>query len=136
MRAHILVVSHGRLCEEIISSAEMLVGTLKDVHAICLMPGMDPSQYRTDIEEHLKQAPAGSLVLVDIFGGTPFNTVVSLSQQYEIGIVTGVNMTMLIEADNVRQTCSGPELAAEVRERGADACIDVMEMMKTGTEGG
>ena len=37
-----MLCTHGRFGEELIRSAEMITGPLKNVQAFSLMPGMDP----------------------------------------------------------------------------------------------
>lgn len=35
--------------------------------------------------------------MVDLFGGTPFNTAAMLRKKYDISIITGINLNMLLE---------------------------------------
>lgn len=98
----IIIGTHGRFGEELIKSAEMIIGKIDNVKVFSLLPDMSPEEYSNDIESILKELPNRTLCLTDIFGGTPFNTFAILSKKYGNEVVTGLNLPMLIEAlDNI-----------------------------------
>lgn len=94
---NILVLTHGKFGEELIKSAEMIAGTLENVSALSLMPDMSAEEFRTKTESYLEEIDNEIICLVDLFGGTPSNTIMYLSQKYDITIVSGVNLPMLLE---------------------------------------
>lgn len=93
----LLVCTHGRFGEELIRSCEMITGCLSDVYSFSLLPGMPPEDYREMVEEKLKTLTGDVVCLVDLFGGTPCNSVAILSKKYDMHILSGVNLAMIIE---------------------------------------
>lgn len=94
---NILVLTHGKFGEELIKSAEMIVGTLDNVSALSLMPDMSAEEFKTKTESYLEKNDNEIICLVDLFGGTPSNTIMYLSQKYDVTIISGVNLPMLLE---------------------------------------
>ncbi|MGX8850479.1 PTS sugar transporter subunit IIA [Amedibacillus sp. YH-ame10] len=93
----IFVCSHGKFCEELIKSAEMIAGKVENVFAFPLLQGMPPEDYKMLLEEELKKGPSKVLCLVDLFGGTPCNTCAILSKTYDMEAITGLNLAMYLE---------------------------------------
>jgi len=63
----------------------------------------------------------GTLVLTDMFGGTPSNLSVTFLQPGRIEVVTGVNLPMLLKLANLRETVDLKAIARTVREHGQSA---------------
>ena len=100
----LVIASHGNFANELLKSAEMIYGDMSDVPAVSLMPGMS-------FEEVTKKAGKDTLVLVDLFGGTPSNVFSALTRTFGHQVVTGLNLPMLIE---VYSTMKGdPTFTAE-----------------------
>ena len=93
----IVVVTHGRLAEELVNAARQIVGEVPAIAAVSLGWGDDVAAAREAIERGLAEAGGEALVLTDMFGGTPTNlSLPFLSEKVEI--VTGVSLPMLIKA--------------------------------------
>ena len=78
----------------------MICGEQSNVRAVTLVPGEGPddvvAKYETAIRE--LKCDDGVLFLNDLFGGSPYNAACRLVISNEAyGIVTGVNLPMLIE---------------------------------------
>lgn len=123
----ILVLTHGNAGEALVKSAEMIISTLENVQAFSLLPGMSPEEFIEIVKAHLDNLRKGVLILTDLFGGTPFNVAMALSKNYDINVVSGVNIAMIIEGDLLRNNLSGRELAEAVQQVGRKACC-VAEM--------
>lgn len=123
----ILVLTHGNAGEALVKSAEMIISTLENVQAFSLLPGMSPEEFIEIVKVHLDTLRKGVLILTDLFGGTPFNVAMALSKNYDINVVSGVNIAMIIEGDLLRNNLSGRELAEAVQKVGRKACC-VAEM--------
>ncbi len=93
----ILVLTHGRFGEELVKSAEMIVGEVNNVKALSLMPEMSAEEFRLITERFLEETEGEIICLVDLFGGTPSNTIMYLSQKYKLTIISGVNLPMFLE---------------------------------------
>ena len=106
----IFVCTHGRFGEELVHSAEMIIGEVRNVKVFSLLEGMSPEEYRTMIEGKLKEANGKVLCLVDLFGGTPSNLCVILSREYEMDVLSGLNLAMFIEIVSQVEYCKPAEL--------------------------
>ena len=96
----IIVGTHGIFAQELVKSCEMICGEQKNVRAVTLVPGEGPDDVVKKYEEAIKEldCSGGVLFLNDLFGGSPYNAACRLVIANEAyGIVTGVNLPMLIE---------------------------------------
>jgi PTS system mannose-specific IIA component len=124
----IVVVTHGRLAEELVAAARQIVGEVPAIRAVCLGWGDDVAAAKDAIARGLAEAGEEALVLTDMFGGTPTNlSLPFLSEKVEI--VTGVSLPMLIKAVSQRE---GPlaELARAVRDQGKGAIYVASEILE------
>lgn len=127
---NVLILTHGKSGEELIRSAEMIMNKIDDIYAFSLLPGMSPEEYYEMVKRKLDTIQGNVLVIVDVFGGTPSNVAALLSKQYNISIVTGLNLPMLLEVVSLRSSMAGEELANEMVSVGKDGCRNLLEMLK------
>jgi PTS system mannose-specific IIA component len=124
----IVVVTHGRVAEELVNAARTIVGELPAVAAVSIGWTDDPAAANGAIQRGLSEVGGGdALVLTDMFGGTPTNlSLPFLSEKVEI--VTGVNLPMLIKASALREGAL-VEVARAVREQGKGAIYVASEVL-------
>jgi PTS system mannose-specific IIB component len=115
----IILASHGEFAKGILQSGTMIFGEQENVQAVTLMPSEGPD----DLKAKLKDAIASFdnqdevLILVDLWGGTPFNQTNSLFEEHKDkwAIVAGMNLPMVIEAFASRSSMeSAQEIAAYI----------------------
>lgn len=122
----ILLVSHGGFAQALLETAEMILGPQELTAAVGLAPNDSPEALQAKIEAALDSFHgAPTLVLTDIFSGTPFNTVVRLSQSRSFRHLTGINLPLLNEALVSRDFSSPDELAETLMESAPEAFRDV-----------
>ena len=100
MTIAIVIGTHGWAAEQLLKTAEMLLGEQENVGWIDFVPGENAE---TLIEKYQGQlanleTSKGVLFLVDTWGGSPFNAasrIVVDKENYEV--VAGVNIPMLVE---------------------------------------
>lgn len=126
----IFVCTHGRFGEELIKSAEMIAGKIDHVFAFSLLQGMPPEEYKNLLEEELRKGPSKVLCLVDLFGGTPCNTCAILSNQYDMEVITGLNLAMYIEITSQMERMPFEELKALGIQTLQDSGKDVLKILK------
>ena len=127
----ILVVTHGRLAQELLETTKMIVGKSVD-HIIPISVGWNDDT--ADIQKTIASAVTkvdhgeGVLILTDMFGGTPSNISLSfLSEKVEI--VTGVNLPMLIKIVNVGDRCTLKELSHLIHDQGKKSIYLASEIL-------
>lgn len=126
----IILISHGDFGKQLLASAQMITGTVKNVYAVSLSSQETPEKLEKEINNLLAVQPGGAstLFLIDVFGGTPFNVSVPHIKNENVEIITGVNLPILIEAIISRDNnplCTVSELAAHVLENGKDSIKNV-----------
>jgi PTS system mannose-specific IIA component len=99
---NILIVAHGNLAEELMNSSKMIVGEQDGIYALGLQSNEGIDEFGTRIDNLFRQiySDNGVLILADLFGGTPCNTVILkiLSKFDRVEMITGANLSMVIEA--------------------------------------
>jgi PTS system mannose-specific IIA component len=100
----LVLVTHGRLAEELKAALEHVVGPQERVATICIGPDDDMERRRADIVDALAAVDDGSgvVVLTDMFGGTPSNLAISVMRAGTIEVIAGVNLPMLVKLASVR----------------------------------
>ncbi len=120
----VLVLSHGNFCEQLIKSTAMIAGPLENTKAVALQEGESPDAFGERVKEAVTELGSGEgvLVLVDLFGGTPFNQIGSLSRELHVEIVTGMNLPMLLQVSLEKENAvSLAELADNAKKAGQEA---------------
>jgi len=94
----VLIVTHGRLAQELLEAARAIAGELPNFHALALdwKEGLEEGKRR--IAEEVRQLDSGEgvLVLTDMFGDTPSNAALALANALPLEVVSGVNLPMVV----------------------------------------
>jgi PTS system mannose-specific IIA component len=99
-----VLVTHGRLAEEMIAALEHVVGAQEQVAPVCIGPDDDMEERRAEILDRVKATDTGEgvVILTDMFGGTPSNLAISVIERANVEVIAGVNLPMLIKLASVR----------------------------------
>ena len=102
----LVLVSHGRLADELVAALEHVVGPQEHVVTVCIGPEDDIEQRRREILAGIETAEQGDgvVLLTDMFGGTPSNLAISVMDKANVEVIAGVNLPMLIKLASVRKT--------------------------------
>lgn len=120
MMIGIVVVTHGRLADELVAATEHVVGPLEACSAVSIGADDDMERRRDDIRAAVNSADKGDgvVILTDMFGGTPSNLAISLLEKGRIEVIAGANLPMLIKLAEARSRLSVDELADSAVEAG------------------
>lgn len=101
----LILVTHGRLAEELVAALEHVVGSQPNIISICIGPDDDMEQRRSEILSSAAKVDegAGVVLLTDMFGGTPSNLAISVMGKANVEIIAGVNLPMLVKLVSVRK---------------------------------
>ncbi|MGH7095016.1 MAG: PTS sugar transporter subunit IIA [Stellaceae bacterium] len=101
----IVLVTHGRLATEFVAALEHVVGGQSQIAAICIGPDDDMEQRRQDILRSIAEVDTGegTVLLTDMFGGTPSNLAISVMDRGKVEVIAGVNLPRLIQLASLRQ---------------------------------
>ena len=124
MTIALVIGTHGWAAEQLLKTAEMLLGEQENVAWIDFVPGENAETLIEKYQARLKELDTsqGVLFLVDTWGGSPFNAasrVVAEKDNYDV--VAGVNIPMLVETLMARDdNPSFAELVALAIETGRE----------------
>jgi mannose PTS system EIIA component len=132
----LLVVTHGRVAEELVKAAKTIVGPLDALEAVSIGWDDDVAAARGRIEEAIQRVGkgTGALILTDMFGGTPTNIALSFLDPGKVEVITGVNLPMLIKFTNLRDEMAFQEIARRIAEQGRRAIHVASELLEGQTE--
>ncbi len=101
----LVVAAHGRLADELVATAEQILGSLGAVETVSIEPGTSPETIRKQMRAavHGLDSGEGVLVLADLFGGTPCKESLMLCQKEHVEVLSGVNLPMLLKATSLRK---------------------------------
>ncbi len=116
----IVLVSHGRLADELVAALEHVVGPQDHIVTVCIGPSDDIEQRRREILAGIKTVEQGDgvVLLTDMFGGTPSNLAISVMNSPDIEVIAGVNLPMLVKLASVRDGNTLADSVADAREAG------------------
>lgn len=111
----LVIAAHGRLAQELLSTAEQIVGPLPQTTAVTMQPGCDPDSVRAHLNEAVRAVDDGGgvIVLTDLFGGTPCKESLLLLASHTLEVIAGVNLPMVLKAASLRKQ---PAPLAELAE--------------------
>ncbi|MCY1019718.1 MULTISPECIES: PTS sugar transporter subunit IIA [Pyxidicoccus] len=117
----LVVASHGRLAEELVSTAEQIVGKLPAVATCNIEPGTPVEELRAKMKQAVARVDEGEgvIILADLFGGTPCKESLMMCQRMNLEVLAGVNLPMLLKANSLRnEQLSLPEMANQLASHG------------------
>jgi PTS system mannose-specific IIA component len=99
----LVVATHGRLAEELLRTAEGIVGQLERCEAVSIGASLSMEDCRGRLGEAIQRVNGGDgvLVLTDMFGGTPANLALTFLDD-GLEVVTGVNLPMVLKLATAR----------------------------------
>ncbi len=116
----LVLVTYGRLAEEMISATEHVIGAQRNIRAICIGPDDDMEQRRSDIVQAVSEVDDGDgvILLIDMFGGTPSNLAISIMDKPNVEVIAGANLPLLIRLASARESESLADAVASAQEAG------------------
>ncbi|MCO6541110.1 MAG: PTS sugar transporter subunit IIA [Lactobacillus sp.] len=101
----LVLISHGKFCEGIKDSIEMIMGPQNNLFAVGLYEGEDPEHYKKRLLNVVNKFNK-FVIFADLVGGTPYNVAyrLLLSHKYNFELYTGMNLPMIIGFENSQIT--------------------------------
>ncbi len=113
-------------------TAELILGAQMDFSYLSFHPDQSLDSLVHNLKEKIGEFgnDLPCLVMVDLFGGSPANSIVQLlSEGYELQTVTGVNLPMVISALTGRDMYIPKELIKEIMREAAEGIIDIVDKL-------
>ncbi len=116
----IVLVTHGRLADELLAATQHIVGPLGKVKTICIGPEDDMEERRNEITAQISAVDSGKgvVLVTDMFGGTPCNLALTHLEKGKVEVLAGANLPSLIKLVGVRDQLPVDEAVREAIEAG------------------
>ena len=116
----IILVTHGNLAKEFIAAMQHVVGPQEQIDTVCIGPEDNMEARREEILQKVENVNTGdgTIVLTDLFGGTPSNLAISIMDKAKVEVLAGVNLPMLIKIATLRKDKNLKETALGAQEAG------------------
>ena len=123
MRPALLVLTHGRLAEELVAAVTTILGKQDDLRAMSIGWKQPVPAIEGELERILAELSTdqGVVILTDMFGGTPTNQALAIHEPHRVEIVTGVNLPMLIRWTQLDRSTGLHDAALAIADQGRNA---------------
>ena len=114
----IIIITHGNLALELKSAMEYILGIQKNIEIISIKSDDDLEIKKADLEEIIEKVNEniGTIILTDMFGGTPSNLAMSFLEVGKVEIISGANLPMLVKLIGLRDSNDLQKVARESKE--------------------
>ncbi|MBS7576888.1 MULTISPECIES: PTS sugar transporter subunit IIA [unclassified Enterococcus] len=115
----VILVAHGQLGKEMKQSAEMIFGKLEQFHSIDFYSEEGLDSITDKITNKMKALNEPTLVMTDLFCGTPYNASCAAAlknPQLDVTIVSGMSLPLILEIATMINQQSIQEVASTLPE--------------------
>lgn len=129
----LVVATHGRLGEELLASAQMILGPVRNARAVCITHDSSLENVRDAVAAAIGAAGSdgrGVLILTDMIGGTPANVSMTFLEKQTVEVLTGVNLPMLLKFFNSQESLSLQELAGILKSYGQQSIVLASDLLQ------
>lgn len=129
----LVVATHGNLGSELLESAQMIIGPVKNALSVSVTPEKSMEDVRSAIAEAVSKVGVdgrGVLIVTDMFGGTPANVGMTFLEPQTVEVLTGVNLPMLLKFFNSQENLGLDELAGIMKSYGQQSIALASERLK------
>jgi len=119
-----LIVTHGRLANELLNAAQKIEAKVGVMEAVPLEWTDSVDEAREKIRQALDRIgdAEGVIIFTDMFGGTPSNISLAFLEKGRVEVVTGVNLPMIVKFATMQQDATDvSSLAHVITEKGSKA---------------
>jgi len=129
----VIVATHGEFGNHLLSTLKMILGESEKMASIALASEDSVEIFEEKMGRAVKEVDPqgmGTLVLVDMLGGTPFNVALRMAQEKPLRVVTGVNLPMLIKIASHREETDLDGFLAEIQKATRESIVTSAELLK------
>ncbi len=127
----ILVVTHGDLAFELIKTVEFVLGERPAVktEGVSFFPEGGFEMLSEEIKKHLKGGGHDTVILTDMFGGTPSNVSLTFLDPGKIEVLTGVNLPMLLKLSTLKPGTALGKAVEAGRKAGRENIVSASDIL-------
>lgn len=127
----VVIAAHGKLSEELLRTAEAVVGRLDQVRTVNVAAS-DP-EVRHKVADAIRAVDGGEgvVLLTDLLGGSPTQLCLSFLDERKVEVVTGVNLPMVLKLVSLRSSGKPiAQLARDLAEAGRNSIGHASELLR------
>ncbi len=131
-RFRVVLVSHGEQAKGMLNTVQMLLGPQENIAAHCLYPEQTVAALTDELEKEIETYGAENIIfMTELFHGSPFNSVVSLTRKHDVYHITGTNLAMLMTAIMEREDedATAEGICKAIVESADGSILDVRKML-------
>lgn len=127
----VVIVTHTDFGARLLKAAEFIIGEQVNCRAISVDVSHEVELTLAAIRDAIAETDkgGGTLIVTDMFGGTPTNMSLSLLGSGRLEVLTGVNLPMLIKILSSRTTPL-EHLAADAKQAGVQGIVAAGEVLR------
>ena len=117
----LVVATHGKLGVELLASAQMIIGPVRNAVPVEITRENSMEEIRDAIVSAIAGVGTdgnGTIIMTDMFGGTPANVSMTFLEEGVVEVMTGVNLPMLLKFFNSQENLGLSELAGILKSYG------------------
>lgn len=131
-KIRIVLVSHGEQSKGMLNTVQMLLGEQQNIAAYSLYPEQPVTALTEKLQAEIEQYGAENIIfMTELKQGSPFNAVVSLTRDYDLYHITGINlaalMTAIMERDG--ESVTAEKLCETIMEDSKNTMLDVRKLL-------
>ena len=129
----LVVATHGNLGGELLASAQMIIGPIRNARAVSINQDSSMEDIRDAIAAAITEVGAdgnGVIIVTDMFGGTPANVSMTFLEPQVLEVLTGVNLPMLLKFFNSQENLGLDELAGILKSYGQQSIALASEYLQ------
>lgn len=116
----VVIVTHSELAKDFVVAAEAIVGKLDSFFPVCLRADESVESMTERIKAAIDEVSHGhgTIILTDMFGGTPSNIALTFHEAGKVEVVMGVNLPMFLKLASLREGKDVSEVASFITDYG------------------
>jgi PTS system mannose-specific IIA component len=129
----LVVATHGNLGTELLASAQMIIGPVRNARAVSITQESSMESIRDAIAAAIAEVVKdghGVIIVTDMFGGTPANVSMTFLEPQVVEVLTGVNLPMLLKFFNSQENLALDELAGILKSYGQQSIALASEYLQ------
>ena len=133
---NLIVATHGKMSEETVNLTKMVLGESEQLDFVTFVPGEGPEDLIEKYNNIISKYDAeGTLFLVDLFGGSPYNAACRVvAETKNTDVITGVSVPMLLEVLDAREETSDVSELVQVAKNSGINGIKIFSELFTETD--
>ncbi|MFQ5428597.1 MAG: PTS sugar transporter subunit IIA [Thermodesulfobacteriota bacterium] len=128
-----VIITHGDVGRALLDSARAIKGGMEKIKPVSVADYNEVGDLRGRLLGAVSEVDGGSGVMVftDLFGGTPTNIAMSILEDRDVEIMTGVNLPVLIKFDSCRDGRTLREVASFLEDYGKKSMAIAGDMLRS-----